>query len=78
MYIISELSDTYEDWVKTNRDPGTESYLKTGHMKKGGTVKPKTKVKPMKAFAKGGSIKSSVSSRGDGCATKGHTKGVMR
>lgn len=27
-----------------------------------------------KAFAKGGS----ASSRGDGCATKGHTKGAMR
>lgn len=31
-----------------------------------------------KGYAKGGSIKSSVSSRGDGCATKGHTKGAMR
>jgi len=61
----------YEDWVKTNRDPATASYLKTGHMKKGGKVK----AKPMKAFAKGGSVKSSASSRGDGCATKGHTKG---
>ena len=40
-------------------------------MKKGGKVK----AKPMKAFAKGGSVKSSASSRGDGCATKGHTKG---
>ena len=64
----------YEDWVKTNRDPATASYLKTGHMKKGGKVK----AKPMKAFAKGGSVKSSASSRGDGCATKGHTRGVMR
>jgi hypothetical protein len=61
----------YEDWVKTNRDPATASYLKTGHMKKGGKVR----AKPMKAFAKGGSVKSSASSRGDGCATKGHTKG---
>jgi len=64
----------YEDWVKTNRDPATASYLKTGHMKKGGKVA----AKPMKAFAKGGSVKSSASSRGDGCATKGHTKGAMR
>jgi hypothetical protein len=60
----------YEDWVKTNRDPATASYLKTGHMKKGGKVK----AKPMKAFAKGGSVRSAAS-RGDGCATKGHTKG---
>jgi hypothetical protein len=29
-------------------------------------------------FKKGGSVKSSASSRGDGCATKGHTRGVMR
>ena len=27
---------------------------------------------------KGGIVKSSASSRGDGCATKGHTKGAMR
>jgi hypothetical protein len=65
----------YEDWVKTNRDPATASYLKTGQMKKGGKVKIKTSSKPMKAFAKGGAVKSSTSSRGDGCATKGHTKG---
>jgi hypothetical protein len=43
-------------------------------MKKGGKVA----AKPMKAFAKGGSVKSSASSRGDGCATKGHTRGAMR
>ena len=61
----------YEDWVKTNRDPATASYLKTGKMKKGGKVKTK-------CYAKGGSVKSSASSRGDGCATKGHTKGAMR
>jgi hypothetical protein len=60
----------YEDWVKTNRDPATASYLKTGHMKKGGKVK----AKPMKTFAKGGSVKSSAS-RADGCVTKGRTKG---
>jgi len=65
----------YEDWVKTNRDPATASYLKTGQMKKGGKVKIKTSSKPMKTFAKGGSVKSSTSSRGDGCATKGRTKG---
>jgi hypothetical protein len=65
----------YEDWVKTNRDPATASYLKTGQMKKGGKVKIKTSSKPMKTFAKGGSVKSSTSSRGDGCITKGRTKG---
>jgi hypothetical protein len=60
----------YEDWVKTNRDPATASYLKTGQMKKGGSA--------CKGYAKGGSVKSSAASRGDGCATKGHTKGAMR
>lgn len=38
-------------------------------MKKGGSA--------CKGYAKGGSVRS-ASSRGDGCATKGHTKGVMR
>lgn len=39
-------------------------------MKKGGSA--------CKGYAKGGSVRSSASSRGDGCATKGHTKGAMR
>jgi len=93
----------YEQWVKTNRDPSTKDYLKTGFgsktpaadsgaqsriddnasffkakrlasdnpgMKKGGSA--------CKGYAKGGSVKSSASSRGDGCATKGHTRGAMR
>ena len=54
----------------------TEDYTnvdKIDDYKKGGKVK----TKPMKAFAKGGSVRS-ASSRGDGCATKGHTKGAMR
>ena len=55
----------YEDWVKTNRDPMTKEYLATG-MKKGG------KVTCMKS---GGAVKSSASSRGDGCAQRGKTRG---
>jgi hypothetical protein len=39
--------------------------MKRGGMKKGGTVK----------MAKGGSVKSSAASRGDGCCVKGKTKG---
>ena len=52
-----------------------ESSPKPGEydFKKGGKVK----TKPMKAFAKGGSVKSSASSRGDGCAQRGKTKGRM-
>jgi hypothetical protein len=38
-------------------------------MKKGGSA--------CKGYAKGGSVRSAAS-RGDGCATKGHTKGAMR
>ena len=41
--------------------------------RKGGKV---TK-KPVKKFAKGGTV-SSASKRGDGCATKGKTRGTMR
>jgi hypothetical protein len=51
-------------------------------MKKGGMTKrppkPAKKVPPRK-FASGGSVsRTSASKRGDGCATKGHTKGNMR
>ena len=41
-------------------------------MKKGGTAKAS---KPVKKMAKGG---STASSRGDGCAVRGKTKGMMR
>ena len=51
-------------------------------MKKGGMTKrppkPAKKV-PLRKFASGGSTsRTSASKRGDGCATKGHTKGNMR
>lgn len=54
----------------------------TEAMKKGGMTKrppkPAKKVPPRK-FASGGSTsRTSASKRGDGCATKGHTKGVYR
>jgi hypothetical protein len=45
----------------------------TAMFRKGGKV---TK-KPVKKFAKGGTV-SSASKRGDGCATKGKTRGTMR
>jgi hypothetical protein len=44
--------------------------VKAPAMKKGGSA--------CKGYAKGGSVRSSASSRGDGCATKGHTRGAMR
>jgi hypothetical protein len=51
----------------------------TENMKKGGMTKrppkPAKKV-PLRKFASGGSTsRTSASKRGDGCATKGHTKG---
>jgi hypothetical protein len=51
-------------------------------MKKGGMTKrppkPAKKV-PARKFASGGNVsRTSASKRGDGCATKGHTKGNMR
>jgi hypothetical protein len=54
----------------------------TEALKKGGMTKrppkPAKKVPPRK-FASGGSTsRTSASKRGDGCATKGHTKGVYR
>jgi hypothetical protein len=42
-------------------------------LKKGGKVK----AKPTKTYKAGGSVKSSASRRGDGCAVKGKTRGRM-
>ena len=72
----------YDDWVKSNRDPmsqlakdrgvlnssntPSDSPVKPDGMRKGG------KVTCMKS---GGVVKSSASSRGDGCAQRGKTKG---
>ena len=53
--------------------PATETMKKGGMTKR--PPKPAKKVPPRK-FASGGSTsRTSASSRGDGCATKGHTKG---
>jgi hypothetical protein len=46
-------------------------------MKRGGMVKKATKSEPVKKMASGGAVKSSASNRGDGCATRGKTKGRM-
>ena len=56
--------------------------LKPGDFKKGGMTKRPparpTKKVPVRKFASGGTTRSSTSHRGDGCATKGHTKGRVR
>ena len=78
----------FRDWNASREPLDTSSaedenaYTKTEateNMKKGGMTKrppkPAKKVPPRK-FASGGSVsRTSASKRGDGCATKGHTKG---
>lgn len=63
-------------------ESGKPEDLPANGMKKGGMTKrppkPAKKV-PARKFASGGSTsRTSASKRGDGCATKGHTKGVYR
>jgi hypothetical protein len=69
----------------SGRDMRTPRYTPPGSAPKQTTQKPKPKVFmpskpdnsfPGSKFAKGGSV-SSASSRADGCATKGKTKGTM-
>jgi hypothetical protein len=66
----------------TADDTAELASLKPEDFKKGGMTKrpparPTKKVPPRK-FASGGTTRSSTSHRGDGCATKGHTKGRVR
>ena len=55
----------------------TDKDFKKGGMTKRPPARPTKKVPPRK-FASGGTTRSSTSHRGDGCATKGHTKGRVR
>jgi hypothetical protein len=73
------------DAIDPGRDMRTPRYTPPGSAPKQTTQQPKPKVfmpsKPDNSFsgskfAKGGSV-SSASSRADGCATKGKTKGTM-
>jgi hypothetical protein len=85
-YLAKQNPDaaTAEDMNMQNKPdtpsvPMAEDTVGGNAMKKGGMTKrppkPAKKVPPRK-FASGGSTsRSSASSRGDGCATKGHTKG---
>jgi len=57
--------DTYKEMERKNKEAGFY-----GRFKKGGQVKK------AKKYASGGSV-SSASKRGDGCATKGKTRGRM-
>jgi hypothetical protein len=78
---IARMRDIYnsDPEFTGDKDLPKPSELKDSDFKKGGMTKrppkPAKKV-PARKFASGGSTsRSSASSRGDGCATKGHTKG---
>jgi hypothetical protein len=65
-----------EDMNTQGKIEATEALKKGGMTKR--PPKPAKKV-PLRKFASGGSTsRTSASKRGDGCATKGHTKGNMR
>ena len=69
-------STTAEDMNTQGKIEATEALKKGGMTKR--PPKPAKKV-PARKFASGGSVsRTSASKRGDGCATKGHTKGVYR
>ena len=69
-------STTAEDMNTQGKIEATEALKKGGMTKR--PPKPAKKV-PARKFASGGSTsRTSASKRGDGCATKGHTKGVYR
>lgn len=70
------LEKSAEDENARTKTEATEALKKGGMTKR--PPKPAKKVPPRK-FALGGSTsRTSASKRGDGCATKGHTKGVYR
>ena len=78
---IARMRDIYnsDPEFTGDKDLPKPSELKDTDFKKGGMTKrppkPAKKVPPRK-FASGGSTsRTSASKRGDGCATKGHTKG---
>lgn len=50
----------------------------TQAMRKGGAVKKSSMAKKAVKFAKGGAVMGRGRGRGDGCVTKGGTKGTMR
>ena len=82
---LKDITDRYDKTgtlVNLDDENARTKTEATEAMKKGGMTKrppkPAKKVPPRK-FASGGSTsRTSASKRGDGCATKGHTKGNMR
>ena len=82
---LKDITDRYSKTgtlVNPDEENARTKTEATEALKKGGMTKrppkPAKKVPPRK-FASGGSTsRTSASKRGDGCATKGHTKGNMR
>ena len=73
---FERMQDAYEGFGKGS-DSAANKAIQSRIEGKGVATKKKGG-SACKGYAKGGSVKSSASSRGDGCATKGHTKGAMR
>ena len=70
---VSADETAAEDMITEGKLDG----MKKGGMTKRPPARPAKKV-PARKFASGGTTRSSTSHRGDGCATKGHTKGRVR
>ena len=69
-----EFTSSEDENAYTKSVAGEDSEYKRGGQIKRRPPKPAKKA-PAKRFASGGMSRSSASKRGDGCATKGHTKG---
>ena len=72
---FERMQDAYEGFGKGS-DSAANKAIQSRIEGKGVATKKKGG-SACKGYAKGGSVRS-ASSRGDGCATKGHTKGAMR
>lgn len=72
---FERMQDAYEGFGKGS-DSAANKAIQSRIEGKGIATKKKGG-SACKGYAKGGSVRS-ASSRGDGCATKGHTKGAMR
>ena len=72
---FERMQDAYEGFGKGS-DSAANKAIQSRIEGKGIATKKKGG-SACKGYAKGGSVRSAAS-RGDGCATKGHTKGAMR
>ena len=73
---FERMQDAYEGFGKGS-DSAANKAIQSRIEGKGVATKKKGG-SACKGYAKGGSVKSSAASRGDGCAQRGRTKGVMR